>query len=200
MIQIVVIALYPLVVHLLIWQGLSWLAVTALVAMNVIGLLALRHARSSAGLWAGYLLLAGFGIMNLLSGTHSALFVPPVLIHLALAGYFAASLRVGQTPLIERIMRMELAGLPFPSSLQAYARHLTVFWTAYFVGAAVVSVALALAAPLETWSLYVNVINFAIMAALIAAQHLYRLFRYRDVRSGRWPWAVMRDYLRHPGK
>ncbi|HJW82077.1 MAG TPA: hypothetical protein VJ396_07520 [Acidiferrobacterales bacterium] len=53
MIQIVVVALYPLVVHLLIGQGLSWLAVAALVAMNVIGLLALRHACSAVGLWAG---------------------------------------------------------------------------------------------------------------------------------------------------
>lgn len=200
MIQIVVVALYPLLVHLLIWQGLSWLAVAALVAMNVIGLLALRHARSAIGLWAGYLLLAGFGIVNLLSGAHSALFVPPVLIHLALAVYFAASLRVGQTPLIERIMRVEFTSLPFPSTLQAYARSLTVFWAAYFTGVAVVSVVLALAAQLETWSLFVNILNFAIMAALIAAQHLYRLFRYRDVGSGRWPWAVMRDYLRHAGK
>ncbi len=201
MVPIGALALYPLLVHLLIGQGLLWLALVVLVVMNVAGLLALRQARPAVGLWAaGYLLLAGFGIVNLLFGTHSALFVPPVLIHLALAFYFAASLRAGQTPLIERIMRMEFVGLPFPAALRAYARSLTVFWVIYFIGVATLSVVLALTARLGTWSLFVNILNYVIMAALLVAQHLYRLWRYRDAHTGRWPWAVMRDYLRHAGK
>ena len=197
--QILGMIFYPLVVHLLISMDAPWLAVAGLVVTSLIYLFLLfsqrRGGRVHPGWVALYLLLTGLGIVNLLSHTHYALYVPPVVINLAMAVFFGATLRAGSTPLVEQMMRFEYQGLPPPPPLQAYARRLTEIWVAYFVGVAVVSVILAYSAPLVVWSLFINILNYVFAIVLLFGQYLYRLLRYRAYGIF-MPWDTLR-YMAH---
>lgn len=199
--QILGMIFYPLIVHLLIALEVPWLAVAGLVVTSIIYLFLLsglrRGGRTHPGWAMLYLLLTGLGILNLLSGTHYALYVPPVVINLALAVFFGATLRAGSTPLIEQMMHFEYQGLAPPPPLQSYARRLTEIWVAYFVGVAVVSVILAYSAPLVIWSLFTNILNYVFAIALLFGQYLHRLLRYR-VYGTFMPWDTLRLMARQP--
>lgn len=192
---------YPLIVHLLIKLGVTWMAVLGLVVTSVIYLFLVLGARRATGShwgWFGlYLLLAALGSANLLTGTHYALFVPPVIINLAVSLLFAFTLRNGAVPLIERLMRFEYGGETPPAPVARYARQLTWVWTVYFALAALACATLAATASIETWSLFANVLNYVVATALVFAQYLYRAWRYRQYGLV-MPWHTLRGMARHP--
>lgn len=182
--------LYPLAVHFAIVAQASATAVTLLVAIAAAhALVRLPRLRHSPWAWT-YLALAGAGAASLAAGAVAALYLPPVLINLVLLGVFARTLRAGATPLIERFMRLEYAGVP-PAPLVGYARRLTILWSAFFALSAILAVVLALAAPLAVWSLWVNIGNFVVIALLYGAQYAYLYWRYRALELHS-PWAWLR--------
>jgi uncharacterized membrane protein len=192
---------YPLIVHLLIALEAPWLAVIGLVATSFGYLLLVIGFQRDTGAhpgWIGlYLGINLLGIVNLLTDTHYVLFVPPVAINLAIAAAFAVTLRPATSPLVERLMRFEFGGDLPPPPLRAYARVLTVTWAVYFAAVALISLGLAVAAPLETWSLFTNVLHYVLAFALLAAQFLYRAWRYRCYGLV-MPWDTLRAMARRP--
>ena len=192
---------YPLIVHLFIELNVPWLAVIGLVATSFVYLLLVIGFQRDTGAhpgWIGlYLGLNVLGIVNLLTDTHYALFVPPVVINLAVAAAFAATLRPGASPLVEKLMRFEFGGALPPAPLRAYARRLTVIWAVYFAGVALISLVLALVAPLEVWSLFANVLHYLFAFTLLALQFLYRAWRYRQYGLV-MPWDTLRAMARLP--
>lgn len=183
-------ALYPLAVHFAILAQASVAAVALLVAVAAAHTLArLSRLRRSPWVWT-YLALAVAGATSLAIGVVGALYLPPVLINLLLLGVFARSLRAGETPLIERFMRLEYAGAP-PAPLRRYGRRLTVLWSAFFALSALLAVVLAFIAPLAVWSLWVNIGNFIAIALLYVAQYGYLYWRYRALELHS-PWAWLR--------
>jgi uncharacterized membrane protein len=200
--QILGMVFYPLIVHLLIKLEVTWLAVAGLVVTSLVYLFLLVGLRRRTGAhpaWLAllYLLLTGLGAANLLTGTHYALYVPPVVINLALAVVFALTLRRESIPLVEQLMRFEYGGQPPPAPVRAYARRLTQVWVLYFLGVVAVSLLLAFTAPLPVWSLFTNVLNYAFALILLVGQYLYRFLRYR--RYGVFmPWDTLRGMARHP--
>jgi len=199
--QLLGMVFYPLVVHLLIRLDATWLAVAGLVVTSLVyQLLVIGFRRGTAvhPAWVGmYLLLMVLGLVNLLTDTHYALYFPPVIINLALATVFGMTLRRGATPLVEQMMRFEYDGNPPPAALQAYARRLTQVWAGYFVGVVLVSLVLAYRAPLETWSLFTNILNYVFAVILLFAQYLYRFLRYRQYGVF-MPWDTLRRMARFP--
>ncbi len=190
---------YPLAVHGLVLVGAPWIAVIGLIVTSIFSLTVAAFAQGANrryGWLVLYALLAMTGAVNVLTGSVYALFLPPVIIHLGLTLLFGASLRPGQTPFIERLMQIEgRGGLSRP--LQGYARRLTWTWTVYFGAVAVVAFLLAWRAPLEVWSLFVNVLNFVFIGVLLAVQYLYRWVRFGP--AGMLPpWRLMRRLLRVP--
>ena len=189
--------LYPLAVHFAILAQASVVAVALLAIIAGLHALARRpglpRLRRSPWVWT-YLALAAAGAASLAVGAVAALYLPPVLINLVLLGVFARSLRAGETPLIERFMRLEYGGAP-PPPLVRYGRQLTALWSAFFALSAVLAVVLAFAAPLFVWSLWVNVGNFVAIALLYGVQYAYLYWRYRALELHS-PWAWLRVLVR----
>ena len=192
---------YPLIVHLLIKLDLPWLAVAGLVATSFIYLSLLIGLQRKSGAhpaWLGlYVGLAVLGIVNLLTHEHYALFFPPVIINLAIGAIFAVTLRPGSTPLVTQMMRFEYGGQLPPPPLAAYGRRLTIVWVGYFGLVVLVSLILAVTAPLALWSLFTNILNYVFAVLLLFAQFLYRWLRYRQYGVF-MPWDTLRGMARHP--
>ena len=118
--------------------------------------------------------------VTLLLSPQLLLFAPPVLINAALAALFGASLRPGREPVISVFARLEQGELQ--PDLARHARRVTWCWTLLLAAIAVVALALAAWASVETWSLFANVVSYALVAALFTGEYLYRRVRYRHYR------------------
>ncbi|MGH8506299.1 MAG: ketosynthase [Stenotrophobium sp.] len=186
----VLILAYPILVHLavLLHQPLlQWLALCCLVAVPLYA--GLRHARWRS--WLLFLLLAALlYVLARSGGGRYALFLPPVLLPGVAAWFFGRSLRREQVPLITRIARATRSG-ELPPELASYTRRVTQLWMLALSGIGLLSVALALFAPLPLWSLFTNFINYLILAALFPLEYLYRRIRYRHL-----PHAGFVSYVR----
>jgi len=188
---------YPLAVHALVLLDAPWIAVVGLIVTSIVSLMALvlaQGARRHYGWLALYALLATLGVVNVLTDSVYALFLPPVVINIGLMLFFGVTLRLGATPFIERLMRLE-CNATLSGSLRAYARRLTWIWVVYFGAVAVVSLLLAWQAPLAVWSLFTNVLNYVIVVMLLATQYLYRWARFG--RAGMLPpWRLVQRLAR----
>jgi uncharacterized membrane protein len=121
------------------------------------------------------------------------LFLPPILINLALAWLFGRTLVHGRVPLISRFALMEQATLS--DEVAAYTRMLTWVWTLLFVVAAAISLALALSGHHDAWSLFTNLINYLLVGALFLGEFVYRRLRFRNQRHHS-PLQLLRNVRR----
>ena len=134
----------------------------------------LRHRPGRAAL---LLLLGTAGLVALAALDRLALLLslPPVVLNAMIGFYFARSLRPGQMPLIERVVRALNQGqVPHPE-VPAYARRLTRTWATMLLTLAAINLLLAVFAapggwlvslgwrgptlPASWWSLCANVLN-----------------------------------------
>jgi uncharacterized membrane protein len=171
---------FPVALHVLVLGRHLSLAL-ALMAAAYAGALApalLPAARKSpaAALGAAALLLAFIAVLAWQADAVVLLYLPPVAINLWFALLFGASLRRGSLPLVSRIARLERGTLE--PELAAYTRRLTAIWTLLFLALATESLLLALFAPLELWSWFVNVWNYVFVGALFVGEYAYRRLRY----------------------
>ena len=123
-----------------------------------------------------------------------ALYAPPVVLNLALATAFGATLRRGTEPFISRIARLERSE-PLDARLAAYTRRVTQIWTGFFVVLAIVSAALAAFAPLRIWSLFTNGLAYLLISALFLGEWLYRRVRLSEYQHAP-PWELVRTVAR----
>jgi uncharacterized membrane protein len=174
---VAVVGSYPLAVHWLVSSGHRSAAVSVALAAGIVSLIvALRGARRQAAVIA--LTFSAIALFSLLAGTPAALFLPPVAINLVLMTVFARSLARGHVPLIEQaVERAQAEPGELPESQRRLARTLTWTWVVFFACAAVTAILLAMFAPLSVWSLFTNVVYFILAGILLAAQHLYRIWR-----------------------
>lgn len=199
--QLLGMVFYPLLVHLLISLDLPWLAVVGLVVTScvyvflVVGLQRRSGAHPAWG-WL-YVMLAAIGIWSLHADNVYALFVPSFVINLALGLSFGASLLPGRVPVVEWFTRLEYGGAPAPARLARFARAATWAWAAYMTGLAFLSVLLAVTAPLDLWSLVVNVLNYVFAIALLFAQFAYRSL-FLPEYGVRMPWHMLRAMANSP--
>jgi uncharacterized membrane protein len=172
---------YPVLVHVLvIWDNPGAALLLMVGASLVLALFyAWQHRSSSARLGAVlYGSLAAIGLASMVAGRVDALFLPQILINLALALVFGGTLRAGAIPLIRRFMHMQL-GDTLPAGMQEFARRLTRLWTGFFILMALTGAGLAVFAPLEVWSTFANVVNYLLVVAFFIGQFVYGHARYR---------------------
>jgi uncharacterized membrane protein len=117
------------------------------------------------------------------------LFTPPIVINLALCALFARTLRRGEEPLVSRFARLSRGGRLAPD-LVRYTRNLTRAWASFFLLMAVVSATLAVTAPLATWSLFSNLVNYLLVVVFFVVEYLYRRLRYRHHPHAS-PWQMI---------
>lgn len=197
--QILGMIFYPLLVHSLILLEVPVVAVVGLVVTSLVYFYTMLQVRQNVRTrfaWiALYALLAAIGLVNLLTDTVYALYLPPVFVNLGLMLLFGMTLRGDSMPLVERMMRMEYPTGDLPPPLVRYARSLTQVWVGYFAAIVIISLVLALTAPLALWSLFANILSYVFAILLVFAQYAYRAWRYR-VHGVFMPWDTLRHMAR----
>jgi uncharacterized membrane protein len=148
--------------------------------------------------WAGvaalialvaYPFVAAFAIERGLSVVvHAA----PVAINLALAAWFASTLRAGREPMITRFARAERGVLE--ADLAAYTRALTWVWVALFVAVAMIDAVLAVEGTRVAWLAFTGAGGYLMAAALFLGEWVYRRWRFRHYRHAS-PLALVHHVL-----
>jgi len=103
--------------------------------------------------------------------------VPHAVIYASLLWFFGRTLRPGEEALITRVARRFHGSLP--PYMETYTRRLTTAWCVFFIAQLVVSALLLAFASLEAWSLFVNLLNLPLVAAMFVGDYLFRVLRYR---------------------
>lgn len=99
-------------------------------------------------------------------------------IYLSLLWLFGKTLGPGKEPLVTRLARRVHGALP--SKLTAYTRRVTYAWCGFFAAQIVVSALLFRFSPLNTWSMFINVLNFPLLALMFIGEYLYRRIRHPE--------------------
>lgn len=172
---------YQFVVHSAMVEGQPEPVRLVLIALPLI-LLTWWVATRSANkpLWLAILLLAAAGTYLLKQqeqlGLAAAYGIPHAAIYLALLWFFGRTLRQGWEPLITRLAR-RVHGEHL-AAMAGYTRGVTIAWCVFFAVQLLASALLFEFATLNTWSLFINLLNLPLLAAMFAGEYLYRSLRY----------------------
>jgi len=180
---------YQLLVHLGVTAGALDPARAALLAAPMIAVGAWILIRSPRRLLWLLILAAAVG-MTWFAGHGNAAFygVPHAAAYLFLLWLFGRTLRAGREPIITRLARHGRGSLP--PAMEAYTRKLTIAWCVFFAAQLALSALLLHLGLLESWSLFVNVLNFPLCALMFVGDYLYRVARYRD-----WPQSSIANVI-----
>ena len=133
--------------------------------------LALLGCVAVAGL--AHLAISGYWNGSLQWGAAMATGLPHAAANGLLLWWFGRTLRDGSEPLVTRVARRVHGSLPAP--IVSYTRKVTIAWCAFFAVQIAVSAVLFLLAPLETWSLFVNVLNLPLVVLMFSGEYLVRV-------------------------
>ena len=125
---------------------------------------------------------AALGLGASATGDPRLLLGLPVLINLGLLAGFAATLRPGRTPMIERFAR--LVDPELPPGGEAYCRRVTIAWVSFFATNALLTGALALWAPLSWWTLYTGLLAYLAMGLMFTVEFIVRKAKFRRYGEG----------------
>ena len=210
MLRLVLVLGYMVLSWLSATRGYPQLAVVALLLLLLIFLLGpLRDRRP----WAWAIALASvFASFTRYAPALApvAIFLPPVVINVALAWLFGHTLQSGDVPLVTRLVRIMHSNDEIPDpAVWPYARRVTGCWTALFMFNALACLGLAvvgspnglldlygvphrLALPIAWWSFHSDVGCYLLMGILFFVEYSYRRRRF--------PWQPYRtflEFLRH---
>jgi uncharacterized membrane protein len=181
-----VVVVSPFVTHAALVTGRHQVLAAgfALCQMAVVAAIAVRQRR-------GPLRTAVLGLLAALAGLLAARLADPALLtepgliatsgvshallYSGLLALFAGSLRPGRTPLVSVLAR-RIRGRLSPA-VALYTRHVTIVWCWFCIAQLVGSAMLLLMASHAVWSLFVNVLDTPLLAALFAGEYLMRRWR-----------------------
>lgn len=107
--------------------------------------------------------------------------LPHLVTNLFLMWLFARTLKDGREPLITSIARRVHGSLK--PEIEIYTRHVTYAWSLFFLLQVAVSLGLYIFASLQTWSMYINVLNVPLIILMFVCEYTYRILRFRDHQS-----------------
>jgi len=144
--------------------------------------------------WKALIVAAALGYEGLvhlaLSNTQHPLLLVPLAggphaaIYAFLLWLFGRTLLPGREALITGAARRFHGSLA--PNMEAYTRRLTAAWCVFSAAQLLVSALLLAFASLDTWSLFVNLLNLPLLAAMFVGDYLFRVLRYR-----RYPQATI---------
>jgi uncharacterized membrane protein len=168
---------FPIVVHAGLLLGQSTLT-PLLSALQLLGVgvfvLLLFAARQR---WLAIAAVAGLCAVALWArsaqlGAVAAAGTVHALIYTALLVVFGSTLLPGREALVTALARKMHTTVS--NELAAYTRGVTWAWTGFCAAQLAVSLGLLLFAPLVTWSLFINVLNFPLLMLMFVAESCYR--------------------------
>lgn len=180
---------------LLACVGYQWLVHSAVMgeqadsirlALTLLPLLALAcwvMTRSrNKPLWFFLLLAAGVATFLLEReerwGLAAAYGIPHAAIYLFLLWFFGHTLLRGKEPLVTRLARRVHGTLP--PELEAYTRRVTFAWCVFFAAQIIISALLFEFASLNTWSLFISLLNFPLLVLMFVGEYVYRVTFHRN--------------------
>jgi uncharacterized membrane protein len=102
--------------------------------------------------------------------------------NLILAAVFGRSLTGDRVPLCSRIAAATHGNLE--PRIALYTRRVTLAWTLFFAGTALLSTLLFAFAPIAAWSLFANLLALPLVALMFIVEYLVRLRVLPDVEHG----------------
>ncbi len=165
---------YPAFIHLAFAFDLPLLVTGMWLAVAAVGLaVAVRRGSASLSLLFGALLTAGISLWWW-GEAIDVLYLPPVLINIALMILFGRTLLPGATPLVARVASLWRG--PLDLAVALYTRRVTISWTIFFALMLLESITLALFAPLHIWSLFTNFLNYVFVLLFFVIEYQLRLY------------------------
>jgi uncharacterized membrane protein len=165
---------YPALIHLSFAFDRPLFVTGIWLAASAVGFaLTIRRGLTSLSVLFGTLLIAGIALWWWGSAV-DLIYVPPVLINIALMILFGRTLLPGATPLVARIASLWRGELDQEVAL--YTRRVTIAWTAFFALMAAESAVLALFAPLYIWSMFTNLLNYVFVLSFFVIEYQLRLY------------------------
>ena len=94
---------------------------------------------------------------------------------------FIRSVMPGNTPLITRFYQLTKA--ENDPAVTCYTDKLTWIWIIFIILLLVNNIILTFWAPLETWSLFTNFINYLLLLSMLVLEWIFRLFWFKKWES-----------------
>jgi uncharacterized membrane protein len=159
--------LYPIIVFAALPHAPAALIVALAIALAGLRLLATRGRGARRVALLGFTGISALLLALLLVEPALAAKAYPVLVSLAVAGLFGASL-VWPPTLIERIARRSQPALG-PEGV-SYTRRLTWIWMVFLLANAAIAAALSLWGSLAAWTLWTGLLSYVLMGLLFVGE------------------------------
>lgn len=135
---------------------------------------------------AGGLTAAVLGLLALVlprwQGDLNLLYVlQHVCTNLALCWVFGHTLAAGREPLVTRFARIVRRG-DMPPEVLSFTRGVTLAWTLFFAGTAVVSALLYAVVSVKAWSVFSNLLNSPLIGLMFVGEYALRRHKLRHIR------------------
>lgn len=102
--------------------------------------------------------------------------IPHAAVYSFLLWFFGHTLKRGSEPLVTRLARRVHGALA--PDMEAYTRGVTVAWCLFFAAQVAASALLLTYATLDTWSLFITVMNFPLLVLMFVSEYAYRVARH----------------------
>ena len=170
---------YPFVIHYLVlneyYQQASFYILTIvflLVVQNII----------QGHKWLAVILMLltlSFGI-TLWLDSQMVVFLPPILIPIALAYLFGKTL-IGNNTAFITVLAQKIRNTDLGEREIKYTRNVTKIWVIFFIFCIIDGILLAYFADVATWSFVTNFVNYILMAALFIIEYSFRRIALSDL-------------------
>ena len=171
--------IYPIISHTAISMGKPLWSVVYLLVL--IGFFLVKELLDRKYITAFVLtILFAIGIV-LATGDRLLLimYLPPVVICMALLLIFGRTLKADKVPIITRYA--ELIDGELSEEMAGYTYRVTQAWTIFFFILLVECIGLAVFAPTKIWSLFTNVINYVAIGVMFFTEYIYRKRVFSDL-------------------
>lgn len=198
---------YPVTAHMAVSSRSVVVTVASLAVLASLALLPRLVARSVVAWCLLPVVVAGLWGLAQSQAAWLPLYATPVFVNLFGAWLFGHTLVPGQVPLIERLARLLHEEDGITEEIARYARKVTLAWTLFLSGLAVLNLTLALLAtpdgvllmmgvqpvvtvPVEVWSLFANFIDYVMAGLFFLAEYAYRKRKFPQQ-----PYRNLFDFL-----
>jgi uncharacterized membrane protein len=173
----------PIGIHLAMatQRGMAWAGILVIVEAVLVAWIALSFVSVRGVRWAGctaVLIVTAIVWWFAPAGIFASSAIPHAIAYISVLTVFATSLAPGHKPIITIFAERSRGELP--PSIARYTRRVTWAWCVFCAGQLLGSLGLALFAPAQVWSTFVNVLNLPLLVAMFCGEFAWRKWGHGD--------------------